>query len=232
MEDQTLILLHGALGAVDQLEPLKQALEGSMQIACFNFSGHGGQAFETGFSIDQFTQELAHYIHEKQLKKPNIFGYSMGGYVALTLASRDPGIVGKIITLGTKMEWSPEISSKEVKMLDPEKLQAKVPAFAQALAHRHGQDHWKFLMKRTADLMQDLGHGKALTPETFSKIHNDVCVCIGAQDQMVSMAESQSVATVLPNGRLHIFDDFHHPIERINTQQLADTIKIFINETA
>lgn len=42
---QHLILLHGALGSKDQLQPLATALERHFQVHIFNFSGHGGRPF-------------------------------------------------------------------------------------------------------------------------------------------------------------------------------------------
>ena len=54
----------------------------------------------------------------------------MGGYVALQLANKHPKYVQKIITLGTKFAWDKETAAKEVKMLNPEKIEEKIPAFA------------------------------------------------------------------------------------------------------
>jgi hypothetical protein len=42
-------------------------------------------------------------------------------------------------------------------MLQPEKVELKVPAFAQALAQLHGEHEWKSLMSKTALLMKELG---------------------------------------------------------------------------
>ena len=47
-------------------------------------------------------------------------GHSMGGYVALKLALKRPELVDRIITLGTKFNWTPEVAAKEVKMLNPD----------------------------------------------------------------------------------------------------------------
>ena len=110
-----IILLHGAIGAKDQLEPLAKELSGNgFQTYSFNFSGHGQSPFQNQFSISQFSNELLEFVVKTHLIRPAIFGYSMGGYVALYLASQKPDGLGKIITLGTKFVWSPEIAVKEI----------------------------------------------------------------------------------------------------------------------
>jgi esterase/lipase len=40
-----ILLLHGAIGAKDQLQPLADALKDRYIVHTLNFSGHGGEAF-------------------------------------------------------------------------------------------------------------------------------------------------------------------------------------------
>ena len=53
-----LILLHGAIGAASQLNPLKDVLSGTFEVYSFNFEGHGGSPSEHPFSIELFTENL------------------------------------------------------------------------------------------------------------------------------------------------------------------------------
>src|SRR5689334_13100853 len=111
-----ILILHGALGSASQLEPVKSMMESNgMRVHLLSFSGHGGISFQKNFGIEQFADDTLHYIKSYQLKQVNIFGYSMGGYVALWLAKQYPDVVGKIVTLGTKFDWSVESAAKEVK---------------------------------------------------------------------------------------------------------------------
>lgn len=225
MNTQTpLLILHGALGAKDQFEALKKDLSENFEVHTLNFSGHGGLPFAKDFSIDRFKEELKVYIQDNALEGANIFGYSMGGYVTLRLLYEEPNIISKLFTLGTKFDWTPESAAQEVKMLNPEKIEEKVPAFAQALAKRHQPNDWKEVLLRTKDLMLQLGNGSALTLKDFQKIESPVIIGIGDQDNMVSLEESKNVADLLPHGALKIFEGFKHPIEQVNTGQLATAL--------
>src|SRR5688572_11472647 len=107
-----LILLHGALGSQEQLVELKTLLSEEFNVLLLDFSGHGGMEFDGPFSIDLFVADTIHLMDTHQLSVAHIFGYSMGGYVALKLAHDHPGRADKIITLGTKYSWSPESAAK------------------------------------------------------------------------------------------------------------------------
>ena len=228
MANKALILLHGALGAKAQLEKVASKLATELDLHLLNFSGHGGQAFTDDFSIDGFSEELSNYVDSERLNKPNVFGYSMGGYVALKLSSAQPDKLGKIMTLGTKFDWTPESAAREVKMLNPEKIEEKVPAFAKALQNLHAPNDWKELLNKTAGLMTELGNGKALTPDQIRSIQNEVLICRGSEDNMVTEEESVSAADALPNGHFSSISGFLHPIEKVDSDILASQISSFI----
>src|SRR3954467_4259707 len=108
-----ILLLHGALGSVDQLSGIAQSLSAGYEVHTFDFYGHGCRTSEGTFSMTLFASQLEKYIQEHQLAKPDIFGYSMGGYVALYLASQKPGLLGRILTLGTKFQWTSDYAVRE-----------------------------------------------------------------------------------------------------------------------
>ncbi len=193
-----------------------------------NFPGHGGAPFSEGFGIEQFAKEVLRFMDEKGLEKVDIFGYSMGGYVALHLASQHPERVGRIITLATKFDWTPEGAEREAKMLDPEKIEAKVPAFAAQLRERHAPNDWKLLLRKTADMMLELGQRPLLTPTVLSKIINPCHICLGDGDQMVSLAETTQAAETLPNGQLHVLEQTPHPFEKVDLDALYYVIRSFL----
>jgi esterase/lipase len=225
---KTLLLLHGAIGAKDQLQPLAKALQDSFDVHTLNFSGHGGEPFSNDFSIPQFAEEVLQYIANHQLKNVCVFGYSMGGYVALFLANKQLHTFEKIITLATKFRWSPELALQEVKMLDPKIIEEKIPAFAKVLKERHAPNSWKVLMEQTAQMMLGLGEKQPLTAEDFQNIHTPVKLAVGNADKMVSIEETGEVANWLPNSELLILQDVPHPIEKVPIARLVEVITAFM----
>jgi pimeloyl-ACP methyl ester carboxylesterase len=225
---KTILLLHGALGSSSQLETLRDALQHEgFSVYSLNFSGHGGKPFEGGFSIEKFSDELRAFT--MQHREPlNIFGYSMGGYAALWFASRFPGSVKSIITLGTKFDWTPESAAREAKRLNPEKLLEKVPDFAHTLQQRHAPVDWRKLLERTSAMMIGLGAKPLLDNQTLSAVKVRTLIAVGDKDEMVHQSHSESVASVLPSGEFKLLADTPHPIERVNTALLKNLIIRFI----
>lgn len=223
-----LILLHGALGASKQLKSLKDELSNHFEVYTFDFEGHGGRPSDNSFSIDLFTQNVIDFMTTNSIASSHFFGYSMGGYVALNLAMKDANRVDRIFTYGTKFDWTPEAAAKESKMLNPDIIIEKVPKFAAALNALHAPLDWKMNMKKTAEMMINLGDVNGFSDEQLSAIQQKVLIGIGDQDQMVTIEESNHAAQLLPSGRLHVFSEFVHPIERIDIDLIAKEIINFL----
>jgi pimeloyl-ACP methyl ester carboxylesterase len=222
-----IILLHGALGAEAQLQPLKELLSKNFEVYLYTFSGHGSKSDDTSpFSMEQLANELGDFIDENKLIQPAIFGYSMGGYAALTLAAANPRMIGAIITLGTKFDWSPEAAQEESKFLNPDKTTEKVPDFAAYLHQLHGAG-WPTLMRNTAGMLTDLGTNHLL-PDDISVIQNNVLLLLGDADNMVTREETEETKKHIPHASVQILPETPHALEKTDAALLAKAITDFI----
>lgn len=219
-----LLILHGALGAASQFEKLCEALEEGFTIHLLNFEGHGGRSSSRDFSIDVFAENVKEYLDEKGLQSIPVFGYSMGGYVSIALSLVHPGYISKLLTLGTKFNWTPESAAHEVKFLNPDKIEEKVPQFAEMLEERHQPNDWKEVLRKTADMMLQLGNGGALQESDFSKVNIPVEIMIGSADTMVSLEESKQVADWIPGSEFEVLEGVEHPIEKVSLKILSEKI--------
>ncbi|WP_317899705.1 alpha/beta fold hydrolase [Aurantibacillus circumpalustris] len=225
---ENIIILHGALGVAEDLKSLAISLKNyDFNVYTFSFSGHSKTAFNSNFGIEQFSDELNDFIIQNALKRPDIFGYSMGGYVAMYLASKQKDFIGKIITLGTKFNWSNETVEKETKMLNPDTILAKVPAFAKLLEEKHGE-HWKTLALKTAGMMKEIGEKAFLNDDNLKALETSILLGLADRDQMVTLDETRNVFTQLPNAAMYMLPQSKHQIESVDTDLLGRLIKDFI----
>ncbi|GAA4382994.1 alpha/beta fold hydrolase [Hymenobacter koreensis] len=224
-----LLLLHGALGSAQQLQPLADLLAPHFTVQTLNFSGHGGRELIPGeFTMRHFAQEINQFIAAKSLTEVHVFGYSMGGYAALLAATEQPQVFRSITTLGTKFDWSPEGAAAEAQMLNPEKLQAKVPQFAEQLARLHAPAPWQGVVTATAQMMQDLGNAPALHELNLSQLTVPVQVLVGELDKTAGVEDSRQFALYLVNGSFEVLPATPHPLDRANIRDLADRTAQFI----
>lgn len=163
--------MHGAIGAKAQLAELEKNLAGSFMIHSLNFSGHGGSALnDNEFSITQFAKEVIAFLDKEGIATVNIFGYSLGGYVAMYVAKHHPERIHKIITLATKFAWNENIAAHERTMLNAAKTAEKLPAFAAALQKMHAPNNWKIILEKTAAMLVEMGKRNPLKTDDYKDI--------------------------------------------------------------
>ena len=213
MADTALVLLHGALGAADQMAPLRARLDLDAPIVVPDLPGHGARA-DAAWTMDAFADDVRARIADAGCARAVIFGYSMGGYVALHLAAIAPDVVRAVGTLGTKLAWTPEVAAREVRQLDPAAIRAKVPRFADLLAGRHGDGRWEAVLAGTAALLRALGERPPVTLATLATISCPVRLAVGDRDATVTLDETRDAVAALAHGQLEVLPGTGHPFER------------------
>lgn len=226
MSKQHLLILHGALGAASQFAALAELLSKKYEVHTMDFPGHGGKPFPEGsLKMPLLAEHLLDYVREFKLEGCSVFGYSMGGYAALWLENEEPSTFGRIMTLGTKLDWHPESAAREAALLDPVKMKEKIPGYVKQLQERHGEN-WDRLCTETAGMLKHLGM-HALTLEDFNAIDIPVRFTIGDKDQMVSAEETVRVFRELQKGSMQVFPETVHLFEKVNAEMLVQAISDF-----
>lgn len=226
---QHLLLLHGAIGAKDQLQPLADELSDYYIIHTLNFSGHGGEPFPANdFSIPVFARNVMAYLEKNNIRQTNIFGYSMGGYTALYLARHSPMLVNRIITLATKFHWDPTIATKETAMLNADTIEEKVPVFAKQLQQRHYPNDWKIVLQKTKQLLVQLGDKNNLQLNDYQTILTPSLLLLGDKDKMVTPEETAQVEKALPNGKFQLLENTPHALEKVDVKMLGNIAHRFL----
>ncbi|HLG03905.1 MAG TPA: alpha/beta hydrolase [Bacteroidia bacterium] len=226
-----LLLLHGAIGAADQMTHLKKALRRPFHPYVFDFPGHGKKDLpDEPFSIRLFAKEVVRFMDKKKIPVADIFGYSLGGYVGLYLARHYPERTGKVMTLATKFAWDPDSAEREIKLLDPVRIMEKVPRFAEALKKRHAGMQWEVVLKNTADLIRALGKDPELKDGDFELIVSPVLVAVGDRDTMVTLEETLYVSRIVTAAQLAVLPGAPHSIEQMDQLQVAEVARRFFTE--
>jgi pimeloyl-ACP methyl ester carboxylesterase len=221
----TLLLLHGALGSEKQFDFLRSLLEDKFQVVSFDFEGHGATPSDDAFTMELFAKNAFNFLHQNKIESTHIFGYSMGGYVALKMAQLQADKIQNIVTFGTKFDWTEESALKETRKLNPEIIEQKVPDFAAQLKVVHSANDWKIMMGKTAEMMMDLGKGACFSSLELEQIQSSITIGIGNEDKMVSIVESEAAVNSLPNGNLLVLDGFQHLLEKNDPNGFASFIR-------
>lgn len=206
------------------MQPVASALGTLGRVLTIELPGHGSTPLgSTPFGMSAFVDALgdalsalALYDDGSERARPLVFGYSMGGYVALALEAERPGTLGGIVTLGTKFMWTPEYATREGARLDARVMLEKVPKFAALLDERHAAcGGWHALLGNTRRVMQVLGAAPLLTRASLARVGVPVMIAVGERDDTVSIDEAREVAAWMPKARAESLPDAPHPIERV-----------------
>jgi pimeloyl-ACP methyl ester carboxylesterase len=121
-EGKPMILIPGLISSGEVWKGAVAHYAGSYECHALTLAGFAGQP-PSGITpfLPAVRDELAAYIRRHQLERPVIVGHSLGGFLALSLASRYPDLVGKLVIVeglpAPGAEQNPDATAEEMKAL-------------------------------------------------------------------------------------------------------------------
>lgn len=217
-----LVLLHGALASGAQLAGLGARLDAG-DVVTPDLAGHGGQPDTGPYTLDHFVDTAVAAIGSDG--PADLVGYSLGGYVALATAVAYPHLVRRVVTIATKLAWTPAVAAAEAGRLDADRLAERAPAFVAGLAAAHPGPGWRAVVTRTAAFLASLG---TAPPLDLAAVAAPTLVVVGEEDALVTYDECADAVARLSDGRLVTLPATPHPYERMDPDLLAGTIAPFL----
>ncbi|MFN8591811.1 MAG: alpha/beta hydrolase [Thermomicrobiales bacterium] len=93
-----LVLIHGAFGSGSMIGDFVPLLAKTRQVIVMDQQAHGRTAdIDRPLRLEQLADDVAGLVDYLGIAQADVFGYSLGGYVALQVAIRHPGLVRKLI---------------------------------------------------------------------------------------------------------------------------------------
>lgn len=223
-----LLLLPGLLGSMSQQwRPFIKPLSNDYHIILMDLRGHG-RSTNTAKNLNPETMmfDISGLLDSLQLATVHIAGYSLGGYLGLMLALKEPRRVSTLLMHASKFYWTQEAANKMYQQLDPDMMAQKVASYAEQLAQDHGARQWRILVRQAADLVSYLVTN-GLTERMVAHTQCPVLVSVGDRDEMVPMNEALRLARLLNNGELIVLPGVRHPFQSIRAIPLLPMMQYF-----
>jgi pimeloyl-ACP methyl ester carboxylesterase len=96
---QTIIFLPGFASSGDVWNETKANFEKEFTCYTFTMAGFAGVQPQSNPSFINWEKQIVNYIQENKIEKPIIVGHSMGGGLALAIASEYPDLIAKIVVV-------------------------------------------------------------------------------------------------------------------------------------
>lgn len=202
---QPLVVLHGAFGTA----LAHPALAKNRQLIVVELQGHGHTAdIDRPLTIDQLADDVAALLKHLKVERADVFGYSMGGTVALGLAIRHADAVGRVAIYGSQFA-STERSYEPQAFRDFQNLPADfAPPTLKAPYDKVAPDpsQWPTLVKK----IKTMGlHWKGFTPEQMRSIKSPVLIAVGDRD-VVRPEHAVEMYRLIPHAELAIHPGGDH----------------------
>ena len=108
-QGKPLLILHGFLGMSDNWKTLgQQFAEQGYQVNMLDLRNHGRSFHSEEWSYEAMVQDVYEYCQEHQLKDISVIGHSMGGKVAMLLATTYPDLIEKLIVADIGPKFYPQ----------------------------------------------------------------------------------------------------------------------------
>ncbi|UVK49553.1 alpha/beta hydrolase (plasmid) [Mesorhizobium sp. AR07] len=226
------VILLNHLGAqLDNFDPrIVDGLAATRRVIVFDNRGIGASAGKTPSTISQMARDAVAFIRALGFEEVDLFGFSLGGFVAQEIVLTEPKLVRKFILSGTGPAGGQGIDKvTPLTIVDMIKgaltfRDAKyylfftrtangrraANAFLERLKERKSnRDKAISLSAFGAQLKAIKAYGLQ-TPQDLSTIRIPTLVANGDQDRMVPSANTHDLARRIPGAQLVIYPDAGH----------------------
>lgn len=246
-----MVFLQHYTGNMDNWDPLvTDGLACSREIIVFDNVGVAGSSGQTPDSVEQMALDAISFINALELKKVDLLGYSLGGFIAQIIASTQPALVSKLILVGTGPKGGEGIS--------------KFREYLTKAREREGAERYLFMFFEATQtsllagnrVLQRLQLRKTnrdapTTAQTFEaqtkaieswgletdvefsilkKIQQPVLVINGSNDAMFPTINSYWLFQHLPNAWLSLYPDSAHGSLFQYARQFVQEVTLFLKQ--
>lgn len=225
-----LVLLHGSNASGPEMEPLARLLRPHFELRAPNLLGHGGRPVPDGYSLEEMSEDLVAWLDSERIGRCDLFGYSVGGYVALHAARRHPDRIRAFATLAAKYRFDESAVSHVVHLSQPARLARPEIGRKPEMERAHGAGNWEKVALNTCELFRRLGERPPLGEADLQRINVPALIVSGDRDPLVPAAESRRLAELLPFARLALFPGPAHPLKQVPLDQVVRAFRSFVGE--
>jgi pimeloyl-ACP methyl ester carboxylesterase len=248
-EGTPLIFLQHFTGTMDSWDPeVVNGLAETRPVIVFDNTGVGKSSGKTPDNVAQMTTDAEQFIAALGFAEVDLLGYSLGGFIAQNLAAKKPGLVRKLILVGTAPRGGEEHLLKVLKeaVSHKEAPDVRLPLFftSSEASQAAGRAFLERASVRTVDRDPESGkavsdpQAKALIDWCASKdpenailkaIHQPVLVVSGSDDTMLPDGNAYFLFKHLKDAQLILYPDSGHGALFQYSTLFVDHLLLFLN---
>jgi pimeloyl-ACP methyl ester carboxylesterase len=221
---RSLVVLHGAFGWANDYPILGK----NRQLILVELQGHGHTTLGARpLSIDNMADDVAALLSHLRIERADVFGYSMGGFVALALAIRHPDMVGKVALNGSNFRKAEEAfepaTFKQMQNLPADFAPPPLKGHYDKVAPDPKQ--WPALVHAVKTMLLEF---KGFSLEQMRSIKAEVLITQGDRDGF-RPEHAVEMFRLIPHAQLAIFPNADHFMIFMQPEKLQSAIVAFLD---
>ncbi len=179
-----IIVIHGAYMTIEAMGAIIPALAESHQVIAVELQGHGRTEDITGrpLTYESLADDIDSLMAHLNIETADIFGFSMGGSVALEVALRHPERVNKLILVSASYNskgWHAEMFAF-VDQITPE-IFVGSPMESEYQRLAPNQENFAMLVKKLVELTKAV---QDVSPDTIRAMQAPTLIIVGDADNI------------------------------------------------
>ncbi len=248
---QPLVLLHGFTGSKNNWHPIIEGLQSRFELIAIDLVGHGetdNPSDYERYSIANSANDIVTLLQHFGITTFNLLGYSMGGRLALYIATHYPKRINALILESASPGLKTETERTQRRISD-ERLANEI----ESRGIQWFVDYWERLplwdsQKQLADAVRDdlhnqrlsndaqglanslRGTGTGVQPSLWERLPTvklPVKLIVGELDKKF-LSINQEMQRLIPNARLSIIPQAGHTTHVENPHMFIDVIQAFL----
>jgi pimeloyl-ACP methyl ester carboxylesterase len=233
-----LLLLPSAAGRATEYQPLIPLLEQDFHVYSIDYPGFGrSDLLEEINGTEALADFVLHWTEAMGLKRFHLAGFSLGGWVALSLALSNPGRISKLILIATSAGRLPNIpilnpsgmSHKEILDRFYHRPEVKERLARQKLSSAEKEE----LLRSSRALARLVRYGK-LIPQLdhrLGEIKAPTLIVAADRDQAIPVLYQERLHAGIAQSKSVIFNETGHAIVAERPEELAEAIRNFLKNS-
>ena len=261
--NDTIILIHGFADSKNGHLMVAKKLLFQYRVLIPDLPGFGDNAknSQENYSLSYMSDKVIDLLREKKLEKVHLLGNSLGGAVAMDIASKMPELVKSLVLVGSAGFYRSDVRTVQNEILEGsyifdvksdhefkllvERLFARPPRIPRFLfsyfsKNFQAQGGWyrKLLDDLTADVPADV-LTDSIAEKSLDNSFNDqvkeflmpTLLLWGEEDRFFPVEIAEFANTIIPNSKLKILKNAGHAPQHENLVDYMDELLIFLKES-
>lgn len=246
-----ILLIHGTGGSTNTLGDVAQRLAESHRVVSYDRRGFGrseAPAPKPKDYLRRHVDDAATLLRELGAPNATVFGWSMGGVVALGLAARHPSAVSRLVVYEPPLHAKKNMTVSLARALGGAVMLTKMGRYERAaarffrftLAYDTGGNAFdeldaptrKLLLASARSVMAevDAGTGEELSRDEISRIRCPVGIIVGTRSAKFLQSAADRLAQYHPAARTHRLFGGDHVMSLRKPDVLVSAIRALMND--